>query len=115
MKKILTALALCALPLSAAQAQTSADGMSATATGTAGVTYIQPLTLSHDMGSAISFGQVMATTVDGTVAVDYDGTTTKSTACSVYFFNGSRASADSFTVTGEPNKAISITLPEPST
>jgi Mat/Ecp fimbriae major subunit len=105
MKKIFTALALSAIPLTAAHAQSTA-----TATGSVGATFIQPLAITHDTGATINFGQVMASSSNGKLDVDLNGSTA-GTNGAVTFFKGSTASADAFTVTGEPNKAITLTFP----
>ena len=109
MNKIICALVVMAIPFSAAHAQ-AADGTSATASGTVGATFIQPLQISHDTGATLNLGTLMASSVNGRINVDLNGTTNGTTG-SVYHFKGSTVSADSFTVTGEPNKAITITVP----
>lgn len=105
MKNVVSTMVLVVAPLTAAHAQTTAS-----ASGSVGATFIQPLAITHDSGAAIKLGQVMASSINGKLNVDLAGTNTGTTGAIAYF-KGSTTSADSFTVTGEPNKAITLTFP----
>ena len=108
MKKILAALAVSAIPFSAAHA--AIDGTTASATGSAGTVVITPIQVSHDTGATLSFGTIMGTTINSTMRVGTDGTNTGSVGA-IAWVTGSKTSADAFTITGEPNKAVTISVP----
>ncbi|MEO8505739.1 MAG: DUF4402 domain-containing protein [Acidobacteriota bacterium] len=61
----------------------------------------------------LGFGQIVATTVAGTVTVSPVGSRTSSGG--VLLGNGLGVSAATFAVIGEPNASFSITLPTPCT
>lgn len=101
MKKIALAASLLALSASPAWAQATA-----TTTGTANATVIQPIAITHDANASLNFGAFTPGT-GGTVIVTAAGSRTPTGDVGVV--PSSAASADSFTVSGDTNRTFSIT------
>lgn len=85
----------------------AAPGNSATAQGEATATVIAPITLTHDVGAALSFGTFTAGN-GGTVTVNKNNGN-GTAGGDVTLVSGSVESADSFTVGGDPNRAFQVT------
>jgi hypothetical protein len=103
MNKFLIAAAVVAFSSGSAFAATS--GNTSTAAGVATAQVIQPIVLTHDTGSALSFGK-FTVGHGGTVVVTSAGA--GSTTADVGFVPGSTVTADSFSVTGDANRSFSI-------
>ncbi|MCA0902918.1 DUF4402 domain-containing protein [Qipengyuania aquimaris] len=101
MKKIILAAAAVAFATPAM----AAPGDTATDSGTATAEIVAPITITHD-GGALDFGIVIPGTAVGTVVVTQGGA--GSVTGDALFVSGSTNAADSFTVTGDANRAYSI-------
>lgn len=104
MKKIVLAAfaAAVAVPVAAA------PGDTATTQGEATAEIVAPISIVHDTDASLNFGMIVAGTLGGTVDVDTSGVGTES--ADLVFALGSTTSADSFTVSGDPDRAFSIVL-----
>lgn len=103
MKKALVLAALAAVVSSPALAAPD----SATDSGSATATVVAPITLTHDAGAVLSFGSFTTGTTGGTVVVTRAGN--GSATGDVTLVAGSTESSDSFTVTGDADRAFQVT------
>ncbi|MGQ7830319.1 DUF4402 domain-containing protein [Altererythrobacter sp. Z27] len=104
MKKIVLAAfaAAVAVPVAAA------PGDTATTQGEATAEIVAPISIVHDTGASLNFGLIVAGTTGGTVVVDTADA--GSVTGDLLFASGSSNSADSFTVSGDPDRAFTIEL-----
>lgn len=102
MKKIVLAV----LAGTVAMPALAAPGDTATTQGTATAQVVAPIAITHNAGAALSFGTMTAGN-GGLVRVDAAGAGTVSGE--VRLVAGGTTSADAFTVTGDANRAFSIT------
>ncbi|MBU6268418.1 MAG: DUF4402 domain-containing protein [Sphingomonadales bacterium] len=102
----LTKFALIALPLLVATPALAASGGTSAQAGTAAAAVVAPIVLTHTAGTALSFGKFTAGTLGGTVVVSAAGA--GSVTSDVAFVPGSAVTADSFTVTGDANRSVSV-------
>ena len=101
MKKIVFAAFAVAFAVPAA----AAPGDTATTQGTANAEIVAPITITHDNGAALDFGTLTAGG-GGTVVVTSAGV--GSDTGDVTLLTGSTNAADSFTVSGDANRAFTI-------
>lgn len=107
MKKIAMLAVATALATGAAHAQTTTpSGNTDTDQGAATATVVAPITLTHDDGAVLSFGTFTVGT-GGTITVAAD-TGEGTFDGDVGEVTGSSTSADSFTVTGDPDRGFDI-------
>lgn len=109
MKNITTIIAALTLTLVSANLIASPDGTNtATASSEASVTIIQPISLTNER--ALNFGVIAASSQDGTVTIDFNGTRTATNGITLPAQFTTESSAQ-FAVSGEENASFSITLP----
>jgi len=101
MKKLVIAAAMLAATASPAWA----GGNSSTTNGTATALVVAPIVLTHASGASLNFGKFTVGT-GGTVVVNALGA--GSTTGGVAFVPGSTTAADSFSVTGDPQRNFGI-------
>jgi len=82
-------------------------GNSKTVTGTANATVVQPIAITHNPGSVLSFGKV-AISGAGTVTVTV-GSAGSTSGGATFVAGGSAVSADWFYVSADPNRMFNIT------
>ena len=104
MKKIALVVAAAAFAVPAVAAPGDTDS----AEGSATATIVAPITITHDTGAVLAFGTITAGN-GGTVTVALDGTVTDNGDDAVVL-TGSTTSADSFSLTGDPDRAITVTV-----
>lgn len=104
MKKIV----LAAFAAAIATPAVAAPGDTDTATGSATATIVAPISVDHVPGAVLAFGTITAGN-GGTVTVDLAGTVTDNGDDAVVL-TGSTTSADAFTLSGDANRAITVTV-----
>lgn len=105
-KHIIPALAM-TITASAAGAADQV-GTTASASGSATSIVIAPLAITHDTGAVLSFGTILANG-GGTLTLTTGNVLSGLGAAAS--FRSSPTSVDSFSVSGEPSRAITITAP----
>ncbi len=103
MKKIVLAAAMTSAVIAVPAA--AAPGDTANTSGVANAEIVAPIAIVHDTNAALDFG-IMTAGGGGTVVVLTDGSATPTV--DVVLVSGSAPSADSFTVTGDPDRSFDI-------
>lgn len=104
MKKIV----LAAFAAAIAAPAVAAPGDTDSATGTATATIVAPISIDHVAGASLAFGTITAGN-GGTVTVALDGTVTDNGDDAVVL-TGSTTAADAFNLSGDPSRAITVTV-----